>query len=65
MICRKGSLAVGTDCSATKKHTHSRYRGVTWSDVHGKWIAGVNIANARVAIGQFEDEEEGRSLSTA
>ena len=43
---------------ATKEHTHSRYRGVTWSEVHGKWVAGVNLANTRVALGQFEEEEE-------
>jgi hypothetical protein len=41
-----------------KKTTSSRYRGVSWSDHHGSWVAGIVSQGAVLRLGSFAEEED-------
>ncbi len=42
--------------SKTKKWTYSTFKGVTWYNRHGKWMAQICVHGRNIFLGYFEEE---------
>jgi hypothetical protein len=66
--CRRGNLRIlpkggGAQNRSSFKRSSSRYRGVTWHRLSGKWAAQVKTAGRNVHLGLYADEEAAAAVA--